>query len=76
MPNSDEEKEKLHSVLVSIEETLQKQNSMRRAFVYGLVRGLGTAIGATVLFALFTSLAIQFIGPFEVRTLIGHMLGG
>ena len=59
MPKKKEDK--IYSVLESIDTTLKQQNSKKRIFIQGLVRGLGTALGATVLLAIITSLTIQFV---------------
>ena len=53
-------KDSSQNILAHIDSMLVKQNSLKRIFLQGLVRGLGTAIGATVLLALITSIAIQF----------------
>jgi len=47
-------------LLEDIETQLRRQNSFRFIFVQGLMRGLGTALGATVLVALVTSITIHF----------------
>ena len=66
--------DKLETVLTSIEDELHKQNSFRRIFVNGLLRGLGTAIGATLLFAIFTSLALHFASTVDMRSYIETIL--
>lgn len=44
---------RLIEVLEVLEKDIRKQNSLRYAFFKGIVYGLGTVIGATVLVALF-----------------------
>ncbi len=56
----------IDSLLEEIGSQLKRQNSLRYIFLQGLLRGLGTAFGATVLVALVTSLAIQFSDSGEV----------
>lgn len=51
--------DKIYAILSSIDTALQKQNSTKRIFMQGVVRGLGTALGATVLLAIATSVAIK-----------------
>jgi len=58
MPKKKEDR--IYSILSSIEKMLKIQNSTKRIFIQGVVRGLGTALGATVLLALVTSLTIHF----------------
>ncbi len=58
--------DRIHSILTSIDANLKQQASMRRIFVQGLVRGLGTALGATVLVALVTSITIQFFNTADL----------
>lgn len=57
---SKNSEDKIYTILTSIDKTLQNQNSPRRIFFLGLIRGLGTAIGATILLAIVTSLTISF----------------
>ena len=45
--------ENLVSVLKSLESEIKKQNSLKHALFRGMIYGLGTVIGATVLVALF-----------------------
>jgi uncharacterized membrane protein YqjE len=52
--------DRYETILMSIEKQLQRQNSFRFVFMQGLTRGMGTALGATVLVALVTSITIQF----------------
>lgn len=58
--------DKLTSVLEEIDTVLKRQNSLRYIFLQGLMRGLGTALGATVLVALVTSITIHFADSEEV----------
>lgn len=52
--------DKLTSVLEEIDIVLKRQNSLRYIFLQGFLRGVGTALGATVLVALVTSITIHF----------------
>lgn len=44
---------RLIEVLQSLENHIRRQNSLKYAFLKGMMYGLGTVIGATVLVALF-----------------------
>ncbi len=50
----------LEPVLAEIDIALRRQNSLGFIFVHGFIRGMGTALGATVLVALITSLTLHF----------------
>jgi hypothetical protein len=57
MPKKNDPYTKL---LGDIHTQLRKQNSMGFSFLQGLLRGFGTALGATVILALVTSIALEF----------------
>jgi hypothetical protein len=59
MPKPKKEQE-VASVLSEIDTALKRQNSIVYIFLHGFVRGMGTALGATVLVALITSLTLHF----------------
>ena len=67
--------DKIYTVLTQIEENLQRQNSPRRVFVLGLFRGFGTALGATVLLAVATSIIIQLSSTFDLNTFLTYFFG-
>jgi|AntRauTorcE11897_2_1112592.scaffolds.fasta_scaffold02376_4 hypothetical protein len=48
-----EQTDRLLEVLHVLESRIERQNSYKNAFLKGMVYGLGTVIGATVLVALF-----------------------
>jgi len=70
--------DKLLEVLHVLEERIKKQNSFKNTFFKGLVYGLGTVIGATVLVALFGGIiatALQTLTGEEVSSeLLGRWL--
>lgn len=70
--NMPKKEDKIYKILVQIEKNLEKQNSTRRIFWQGIVRGLGTALGATVLLALVTSLTIQLSSALDIHTILGY----
>lgn len=57
-------------ILNTISHSLSQQNSLRRVFLVGLVRGLGTTLGATVLLAIATSITIKLVGVVDLNTLM------
>lgn len=63
-------------LLRDIDAHLRKQNSMRFVFAQGLMRGFGTALGATVLVALVTSITIQFTNSDAVRDFMTGVIMG
>ncbi len=72
---SKKKEDKIYSILSSIDGTLKQQGSTRRIFFQGLVRGLGTALGATVLLAIVTSLTIQFVDALDWSTFSEYFFG-
>lgn len=48
------------TALVELNKVLHLHSSLWYVFMSGIVRGLGTAFGATILVAIVTSLALQF----------------
>lgn len=71
---SKKAKDPLLNILKSIDKTLTRQNSMRGIFVQGLMRGFGTALGATVLLALATSITLQFVDIFDAKTFTEYIV--
>lgn len=65
--------DKLFTVLTSIEESLRKQNSPKKIFFQGVLRGFGTAVGATVIFAVVTSLTIYFVDTIDLNSILGSL---
>lgn len=57
MPKKEDQ---LTSILKEVNFRLRQQNSLGFNFLQGLTRGLGTALGATVLVAIATSVTIHF----------------
>lgn len=66
--------DKLNSLLVSIDDSLKKQNSTWRVFVNGLVRGFGTALGATVVLAILTSMTFKAVESLDPEKLINFFM--
>lgn len=57
-------------LLEEIHMQLKRQNSIGYSLLLGIMRGLGTALGATVLVAIVTSVALQFTGSAEISAFI------
>ena len=72
--NPKKKEDKIYSILKSIDDTLKAQNSYRRIFAQGLIRGFGTALGATVLVALMTSVTIQLIDSLDWHTFTQYFM--
>jgi hypothetical protein len=53
---------RLIEVLTTLEKDIKRQNSLKFIFIKGLIYGLGTVIGATVLVALLSSILASTIG--------------
>ncbi|MCA9359978.1 hypothetical protein H6781_00740 [Candidatus Nomurabacteria bacterium] len=66
----------LKPILIQIENSLMKQNSLRNVFLQGIVRGLGTALGATVLVAIITSLTIKLSSTISISSIIEQFFNG
>lgn len=60
------------NLLEQIKIQLDRQNSPSRVFVLGLVRGFGTALGATVLLAIATSLTIHLLSSIDTSTFLEY----
>ena len=60
------QQQRLITVLNELEEEVEKQNSWQRIFARGLLYGLGTVIGATILIALFGSLVALAVDTFGI----------
>ena len=66
------QQERLITVLYSLEEHIQRQTSLKFAFLRGAVYGLGTVIGATLLLALFGGILAATIDSLSELPVIGN----
>ncbi len=66
--------DRLSSILDQIDTELKRQNSFRFIFLQGLTRGLGTALGATILVALITSITIHFADMPEIGSFMRSII--
>lgn len=62
--------EELSSILGEIDVVLKRQNSLGYIFLHGIVRGMGTALGATLLVAVLTSLTLHFAQTPQAETFL------
>lgn len=53
---SIDQRGRLIKVLENLEDKIAKQNSLKRTFLKGIVYGLGTLVGATIIVAIFGGL--------------------
>jgi hypothetical protein len=70
-----EQTNKLLEVLHVLETRIEKQNSFRNAFFRGLVYGLGTVFGATVLVALFGGIIAATLQTLTGEEVSSELLG-
>ena len=70
MPKNNDDK--ISSILSSIDDSLKQQNSPKRVFTQGLIRGFGTALGATVVLALLTSITLKLSDTLSANTVIEY----
>lgn len=63
-PNPSPQTTQLIEVLTSLEAEIKKQTSLRFTLFKGIVYGLGTVIGATVLVALFGGIIATTLNTF------------
>ena len=67
--NKDEEAVEVADLQQSInglEERIDKVNSVKYIFLKGILNGLGSVIGATIIFAIFISLLSWFVSTTEI----------
>lgn len=62
MEDIDQQRERLITVLDSLEGLTKRQVSIRFIFLKGVVYGLGTVIGATVLISVLSFTFVQLFG--------------
>ena len=72
IPN--EHRERLIKVLEKLEQQIIKQNSLRNAFIKGIVYGLGTVFGASILVALFGGFIANTINIFTDEPVLNESL--
>ena len=65
---------KLEKSISSSEEYERKQTSFGRIFTLALVRGFGTAVGATVIFGLILASIIQIVRSIDYVPIINNLL--
>jgi hypothetical protein len=70
-----EQTDKLLEVLQVLETRIKRQNSYKNAFLKGIVYGLGTVIGATVLVALFGGIIATTLQTLTGEEINSDLLG-
>lgn len=65
MPKAAPKKQTLERELRVLNETLQRQNNFGRRFLLGISFGLGTAVGASIIFSLVV------VGAYQALLLVG-----
>jgi hypothetical protein len=70
-----EQTDKLLEVLQVLETRIKRQNSYKNAFLKGIVYGLGTVIGATVLVALFGGIIATTLQTLTGEEIDSSLLG-
>lgn len=64
----------IEPILAEIDIALKRQNSLGYIFFHGIVRGMGTALGATLLVATVTSLTIYFAEAPQAETFLRYLM--
>jgi tetrahydromethanopterin S-methyltransferase subunit G len=70
MELEQEEIEELSQSLDELTEKIEETNSMKRTFLRGLVMGVGTFIGATILAALVITIILKILGFVGIRSTV------
>lgn len=60
--NESEQRERLINVLSSLEDLTKKQVALKYVFLKGVIYGLGTVIGATILITVVSYLFVELFG--------------
>lgn len=66
---------RLIEVLQELETHIKRQNSLKYALLKGMIYGLGTVLGATVLVALLGAIIRITLGPLGYESVLTKMLG-
>ena len=64
----------LEESILKLEKKVQRQTSFRRNFALSLVRGFGTAVGATVIFGLAIAFTIQAVRSIDYVPIMNNLL--
>jgi len=64
----------LEKKITELTKQIQMQNSFRRNFVIAVVRGLGSAIGATVVFGLGLAILFQIVRSIDYVPILNNIL--
>ncbi len=72
--NASPQTARLIEVLQDLETHIKRQNSLKYVFIKGLLYGLSTVIGATVLVALIGGILAVMFGPLDENSTITKIL--
>lgn len=72
MPKKKKQEDLVTGLLEQIKIQLDRQNSPSRVFLLGLIRGFGTALGATVLLAIATSITIHLFSSIDTSVFLEY----
>ena len=64
----------IEPVLAEIDIALKRQNSLGYIFLHGIVRGMGTAFGATLLVAAVTSFTLYFAESEQAGAFLRYLM--
>lgn len=73
--NTSPQTTRLIEVLHELEIHIKRQNSLKYALLKGMMYGLGTVLGATVLVALLGGIIRVTLGPLGYESVITKLLG-
>ena len=64
----------LEKAITRLNKNVQRQTSLTHNFALGLVRGLGTAVGATVVFGLVVAFVMQVIKSIDYVPIVNNIV--
>lgn len=71
---SKQTEDKQVEILRELHAAIKRHNGFGFIFLHGVVRGLGTAFGATILVAVVTSLTVHFTGTHNMEGLMQSVM--
>lgn len=74
MEETPDAKNELNKNIIELSATVKKINSFRLVFFRGVINGVGTFIGATVVAAIAITLVVQILGFFTIDLGINNYL--
>lgn len=74
MNTTDQEVKKLNDALETLTARLEKIYSLKFVFLRGVITGIGTVIGASIVAAIVFTVILQFADLFGLRPLVEQIL--